>query len=220
MPPAGSFCPSIVDVLDALDSSSSISMTLNLSMLSGNRIPWTGWPARPRPRNSGISHRPTYFEAGDAPAQGAARDLRGRCAAWLLAVSAGRGVSCRFVTVCAQFGEVVNSDGYSRSRNAAGQFAGRARDFHSRPAGDGPRQGWRGFAACAAIWLGSGPVRPGGRGFLTAKRHVADLKAHTGRIPAPWPNDTSDYRYESGSPANRFQDPSRLTRIAAPQIHV
>ena len=32
----------------------SISMTLNLSMLSGNRIPWTGWPARPRPRNSGI----------------------------------------------------------------------------------------------------------------------------------------------------------------------
>ncbi len=148
--------PSIVDVLDALDSPLNVHDVEFVHVVGeSDSVDWMACQAKAEELWN--LHRPTYFKLETRlPRSG--EDLSDY-AAWLLAER--QGVSCRFVTVCAQFGEV----GRLFAPAQRGRIAGRARNFNSRPAGHGPRQGRPGLAIEPALWLGSRASRPGRRRF-------------------------------------------------------
>lgn len=198
--------PSIVDVLDALDSPLNIHDVEFVHVVGeSDSVDWMACQAKAEELWN--LHRPTYFKLETRlPRSG--EDLSDY-AAWLLAER--QGVSCRFVTVCAQFGEVVNSEGYSRLRNAAGLQAGRVISIPvQRATGrvkDGPVSqlalpfGWE--AAQAALE---------DAGFLTAKKY-GGLEGTYWADSRTLADDTSDYRYEEV--LRTVFKAIRLTRIAA-----
>ena len=130
-------------------------------------------------------------------------------AAWLLAER--QGVSCRFVTVCAQFGEVVNSDGYSRLRNAAGLQAGRVISIPVQRATGRVKDGPVSQLALPFGWEAAQSALEDA-GFLTAKKY-GGLEGTYWADSRTLADDTSDYRYEEV--LRTVFKAVRLTRIAA-----
>lgn len=129
--------PSIVDVLDALEAPLNI-YDVEFVHITGasDSVDWTA--AQAKAEELWNRQRPTYFKLeARLPYDG--EGLNDYTAALL---AEKQGVACRFVTVCAQYGEITDSTGAVRLRSAAGLQSGRVMSIPlQRAAGrvkDGP----------------------------------------------------------------------------------
>jgi len=198
--------PSIVDVMDALESPLAL-YDVEFVHVAGptDSVDWAA--AQTKAEELWNLHRPTYFKM-ETRLPYANEDLNDY-AAWLLAEK--QGFAGRFVTVCCQFGEVVDSTGASHLRNAGGLQAGRVISIPvQRATGrvkDGPvsqlflPEGWEAVQSTLED-----------AGFLTAKKYAGLDGVYWGdsRTMA---DATSDYRYEEV--LRTVFKAVRLLRIAA-----
>lgn len=198
--------PSIMDVMEALESPLSL-YDVEFVHVAGpsDSVDWAA--AQTRAEDLWNAHRPTYFKMETRlPYDG--EDLND-FTAWLLAER--QGLAARFVTVCCQYGEVVDSTGASRLRNAGGLQSGRVMSIPVQRATGRVRDG-------AILQLGL----PEGweaiqstledAGFLTAKKY-AGLEGSYWGDSRTLADDTSDYRYEEV--LRTVFKAVRLLRIAA-----
>lgn len=181
--------PSIMDVMDALESPLAL-YDVEFVHIAGetDSVDWTA--AQTKAEELWNLQRPTYFKMETRlPRDG--EDLND-FAAYLLAEK--QGFAGRFVTVCCQYGEVTDSTGASRLRNAGGLQAGRVMSIPvQRATGrvkDGPvsqlslPEGWEAVQSTLED-----------AGYLTAKKYAGLDGVYWGdsRTMA---DATSDYRYE------------------------
>ena len=181
--------PSIMDVMDALESPLAL-YDVEFVHIAGetDSVDWTA--AQTKAEELWNLQRPTYFKMETRlPHDG--EDLND-FAAYLLAEK--QGFAGRFVTVCCQYGEITDSTGASRLRNAGGLQAGRVMSIPvQRATGrvkDGPvsqlslPDGWEAVQSTLED-----------AGYLTAKKYAGLDGVYWGdsRTMA---DATSDYRYE------------------------
>lgn len=198
--------PSIVDVLDALEAPLNI-YDVEFVHITGasDSVDWTA--AQAKAEELWNRQRPTYFKLeARLPYDG--EGLNDYTAALL---AEKQGVACRFVTVCAQYGEITDSTGAVRLRSAAGLQSGRVMSIPvQRAAGrvkDGPvsqlalPDGWEAVRSALEE-----------SGFLTAKKYAGMEGTYWGdsRTLA---EDNSDFCYEEAL-RTTFKA-VRLTRQAA-----
>lgn len=198
--------PSIVDVLDALETPLSLYDVEFVHVVGdSDSVDWLACQAKAEELWN--RQRPTYFKL-EARLPHENEDMSDYAAAML---AERQGIACRFVTVCAQYGELVDITGAMRLRNAAGLQSGRVMSIPvQRAAGrvkDGPvsqlvlPDGWEAIQTALED-----------AGFLTARKYAGMEGTYWGdsRTLA---DETSDYRYE---PVLRTTFKAvRLTRIAA-----
>ena len=198
--------PSIVDVLDALETPLGIYDVEFVHVVgASDSVDWAA--AQAKAEELWNRQRPTYFKL-EARLPHDGEDLNDYAAALL---AEKQGVACRFVTVCAQHGEITDSTGAARLRNAAGLQSGRVMSIPvQRAAGrvkDGPvsqlslPDGWEAVRTALEE-----------AGFLTAKKYAGMEGTYWGdsRTLA---EDSSDFRYEEAL-RTTFKA-VRLTRQAA-----
>lgn len=181
--------PSIMDVMDALESPLAL-YDVEFVHIAGetDSVDWTA--AQTKAEELWNLQRPTYFKMeARLPRDG--EDLND-FAAYLRAEK--QGFAGRFVTVCCQYGEIVDGTGASRLRNAGGLQAGRVMSIPvQRATGrvkDGPvsqltlPEGWEAVQSTLED-----------AGYLTAKKYAGLDGVYWGdsRTMA---DATSDYRYE------------------------
>lgn len=198
--------PSIMDVMDALESPLAL-YDVEFVHIAGetDSVDWTA--AQTKAEELWNLQRPTYFKMETRlPRDG--EDLND-FAAYLLAEK--QGFAGRFVTVCCQYGEIVDGTGASRLRNAGGLQAGRVMSIPvQRATGrvkDGPvsqlslPDGWEAVQSTLED-----------AGYLTAKKYAGLDGVYWGdsRTMA---DATSDYRYEEV--LRTVFKAVRLMRIAA-----
>lgn len=202
LPPA----PSIVDVLEALETPLNLFDVEFVHIVGeSDSVDWLA--AQAKAEELWNCQRPTYFKLeARLPRDG--EDMSAFAAALL---AERQGVACRFVTVCSQYGELVDSTGAVRLRNAAGLQSGRVMSIPvQRAAGrvkDGPvsqlslPEGWDAIQAALED-----------AGYITGKKYAGMEGTYWGdsRTLA---DSTSDYRYEEVL-RTTFKA-IRLTRIAA-----
>lgn len=198
--------PSIVDVLDALDAPLAANDVEFVHVVGeSDSVDWMACQARAEELWN--LHRPTYFKL-ESRLPRAGEDLSA-FAAWLLAER--QGISARFVTVCVQYGEVTDSTGQARLRNAAGLQAGRVIAIPVQRAAGRVKDGPVSQLALPFAWEAVQPALEDA-GYLTAKKYNGLEGSYWGdsRTLA---DDTSDYRYEEV--LRTVFKAMRLTRIAA-----
>ena len=198
--------PSIIDVMDALESPLSL-YDVEFVHVAGptDSVDWAA--AQTKAEELWNAHRPTYFKMETRlPYDG--EDLND-FAAYLLAEK--QDFAGRFVTVCCQYGEIMDSTGASHLRNASALQAGRVASLPvQRAAGrvkDGPisqlvlPEGWEAVQATLED-----------AGYQTAKKYAGLNGVYWGdsRTMA---DATSDYRYEEV--LRTVFKAVRLMRIAA-----
>ena len=198
--------PSIMDVMDALESPLAL-YDVEFVHIAGetDSVDWTA--AQTKAEELWNLQRPTYFKLETRlPHDG--EDLND-FVAYLLAEK--QGFAGRFVTVCCQYGEITDSTGASRLRNAGGLQAGRVMSIPvQRATGrvkDGPvsqltlPEGWEAVQSTLED-----------AGYLTAKKYAGQDGVYWGdsRTMA---DATSDYRYEEV--LRTVFKSVRLMRIAA-----
>lgn len=198
--------PSIMDVMDALESPLAL-YDVEFVHIAGetDSVDWTA--AQTKAEELWNLQRPTYFKMETRlPHDG--EDLND-FSAYLLAEK--QGFAGRFVTVCCQYGEITDSTGASRLRNAGGLQAGRVMSIPvQRATGrvkDGPvsqlslPDGWEAVQSTLED-----------AGYLTAKKYAGLDGVYWGdsRTMA---DATSDYRYEEV--LRTVFKAVRLLRIAA-----
>ena len=198
--------PSIMDVMDALESPLAL-YDVEFVHIAGetDSVDWTA--AQTKAEELWNLQRPTYFKMETRlPHDG--EDLND-FAAYLLAEK--QGFAGRFVTICCQYGEITDSTGASRLRNAGGLQAGRVMSIPvQRATGrvkDGPvsqlslPDGWEAVQSTLED-----------AGYLTAKKYAGLDGVYWGdsRTMA---DATSDYRYEEV--LRTVFKSVRLMRIAA-----
>lgn len=198
--------PSIMDVMDALESPLAL-YDVEFVHIAGETDSVDWMAAQTKAEELWNLQRPTYFKLETRlPRDG--EDLND-FAAYLLAEK--QGFAGRFVTVCCQYGELVDSAGASRLRNAGGLQAGRVMSIPvQRATGrvkDGPvsqltlPEGWEAVQSTLED-----------AGYLTAKKYAGLDGVYWGdsRTMA---DATSDYRYEEV--LRTVFKAVRLLRIAA-----
>ena len=198
--------PSIMDVMDALESPLAL-YDVEFVHIAGptDSVDWMA--AQTKAEDLWNLQRPTYFKMETRlPYDG--EDLND-FTAYLLAEK--QGFAGRFVTVCCQYGELMDSTGASRLRNAGGLQAGRVMSIPvQRATGrvkDGPvsqlslPDGWEAVQSTLED-----------AGYLTAKKYAGLDGVYWGdsRTMA---DATSDYRYEEV--LRTVFKAVRLLRIAA-----
>ena len=198
--------PSIMDVMDALESPLSL-YDVEFVHVAGptDSVDWMA--AQTKAEDLWNLQRPTYFKM-ETRLPYDKEDLND-FTAYLLAEK--QGFAGRFVTVCCQYGELVDSTGASRLRNAAGLQAGRVMSIPvQRATGrvkDGPvsqlslPDGWEAVQSTLED-----------AGYLTAKKYAGLDGVYWGdsRTMA---DATSDYRYKEV--LRTVFKAVRLLRIAA-----
>ena len=120
-------------------------------------------------------------------------------------------MACRFVTVCCQYGEITDTTGAARLRNAGALQAGRVMSIPVQRATGRYKDGPVSQLALPDDWESVRPTLEEA-GFLTAKKYAGASGTYWGdsRTLA---EDTSDFRYEE--PLRTTFKAVRLTRDAA-----
>lgn len=181
--------PSIMDVMDALESPLSL-YDVEFVHVAGptDSVDWAA--AQTKAEDLWNLHRPTYFKMETRlPRDG--EDLND-FTAYLLAEK--QGFAGRFVTVCCQYGEVVDSTGASRLRNAGGLQAGRVMSIPVQRATGRVKDGPVSQLSLPEGWEAVQVVLEDA-GFLTAKKY-AGLDGTYWGDSRTMADATSDYRYE------------------------
>lgn len=202
LPPA----PSIVDVLDALESPLALYDVEFVHIVGpSDSVDWMA--AQAKADELWNQQRPTYFKLeARLPFDG--EDLNAYVAALL---AERQGVAGRFVTVCCQYGEIVDTAGASRLRNAGGLQSGRVMAIPVQRATGRVKDGPISQLTLPDGWEAVQPTLES-NGFQTAKKYAGLEGAYWGdsRTLA---EDTSDFRYEEV--LRTVFKAVRLTRIAA-----
>lgn len=181
--------PSIVDVMAALEEPLSI-YDVEFVHVAGesDSVDWAA--AQALAEDLWDRHRPTYIKMETRlPQEG--EDVHD-FAAWLLAER--QDFAGRFVTVCCQYGEVVNASGDRRLRSFAGLQSGRVASIPVQRATGRVKDGPIAQATLPEGWAAVQPVLEAA-GFITAKKYAGLQGVYWGdsRTMA---EDISDYRYE------------------------
>ena len=185
LPPA----PSIVDVLEALEEPLSV-YDVEFVYIVGpsDSVDWTA--AQAKADELWNRQKPTYFKMeARLPQDG--EDLSAYTAALL---AEKQDVACRFVTVCCQYGEVTDTTGAARLRNAAGLQAGRVMAIPVQRATGRYKDGPVSQLRLPAGWEAVRPTLEEA-GFLTAKKYTGDSGTYWGDSRTLSEN-TSDFRFE------------------------
>lgn len=198
--------PSIVDVLAALEAPLNI-YDVEFVYLAGatDSVDWAA--AQALAEDLWNRQRPTYFKMESRlPYDG--EDVH-EYVAYLLAER--QGFAGRFVTVCCQYGEIMDSSGQRRLRNMAGLQAGRVMSIPVQRATGRVKDGPISQATLPEGWEAVQAVLEEA-GYLTAKKYAGLSGVYWGdsRTVA---EDTSDYRYEEV--VRTAFKAVRLLRIAA-----
>ena len=202
LPPA----PSIVDVLDALESPLALYDVEFVHIVGpSDSVDWMA--AQAKADELWNQQRPTYFKL-EARLPFDEEDLNAYVAALL---AERQGVAGRFVTVCCQYGEIVDTAGASRLRNAGGLQSGRVMAIPVQRATGRVKDGPISQLTLPDGWEAVQPTLES-NGFQTAKKYAGLEGAYWGdsRTLA---EDTSDFRYEEV--LRTVFKAVRLTRIAA-----
>lgn len=181
--------PSIVDVMSALEGPLAI-YDVEYVLVAGetNSVDWAA--AQTKADELWNLQRPTYFKMETRlPRDG--EDLND-FAAYLLAES--QGFAGRFVTVCCQYGEVTDTTGATRLRNAGGLQAGRVMSIPVQRATGRVRDGNVSQLSLPENWESVQSTLEED-GYLTAKKY-AGLEGVYWGDSRTMADDTSDYRYE------------------------
>lgn len=181
--------PSIVDVMSALEVPLA-NNDVEFVCIAGptDSVDWAA--AQSKADELWNLQRPTYFKMETRlPYDG--EDLND-FTAWLQKEK--QGIACRFVTVCPQFGEIVDTTGKSSLRNAAALQAGRIMSIPVQRAAGRVRDGSISQLSLPEGWDAIQPVLEE-LGYLTAKKYAGLDGVYWGdsRTLA---DATSDYRYE------------------------
>lgn len=181
--------PSIVDVMSALEGPLAI-YDVEYVLVAGetDSVDWAA--AQTKADELWNLQRPTYFKMETRlPRDG--EDLND-FAAYLLAES--QGFAGRFVTVCCQYGEVTDTTGATRLRNAGGLQAGRVMSIPVQRATGRVRDGNISQLSLPENWESVQSTLEED-GYLTAKKY-AGLEGVYWGDSRTMADDTSDYRYE------------------------
>ena len=181
--------PSIVDVMSALEGPLAI-YDVEYVLVAGetDSVDWAA--AQTKADELWNLQRPTYFKMETRlPRDG--EDLND-FAAYLLAES--QGFAGRFVTVCCQYGEVTDTTGATRLRNAGGLQAGRVMSIPVQRATGRVRDGNVSQLSLPENWESIQSTLEED-GYLTAKKY-AGLEGVYWGDSRTMADDTSDYRYE------------------------
>lgn len=181
--------PSIVDVMDALEPPLAL-YDVEFVYIAGptDSVDWAAMQSKAE--DLWNLQRPTYFKA-ECRLPYENEDLNDY-AAYLLAEK--QGIAARFVTVCAQFGEIVDSSGKRHIRNAGGLNAGRVISIPVMRATGRVKDGNISQLTLPFGWEAVQAVLEDA-GYITAKKYAGLDGVYWGdsRTLA---DDTSDYRYE------------------------
>lgn len=202
LPPA----PSIVDVLDALESPLTI-YDVEFVYIAGpsDSVDWAA--AEAKAEDLWNRQRPTYFkQEARLPYDG--EDLNDYAAALL---AERQGFAGRFVTVCCQYGEIADTTGAARLRNAAGLQAGRVMAIPVQRATGRVKDGPVSQLALPEGWEAVQPTLESA-GYQTAKKY-AGLEGTYWGDSRTMAEDTSDFIYEEA--LRTVFKGIRLTRKAA-----
>ena len=202
LPPA----PSIVDVLDALESPLAI-YDVEFVYIAGpsDSVDWAA--AEAKAEDLWNRQRPTYFKLeARLPYDG--EDLNDYAAALL---AERQDFAGRFVTVCSQFGEIADTTGAARLRNAAGLQAGRVMAIPVQRATGRVKDGPVSQLALPQGWEAVQPALENA-GYLTAKKY-AGLEGTYWGDSRTLAEDTSDFLSEEA--LRTVFKAVRLTRKAA-----
>lgn len=198
--------PSIMDVMDALESPLNLyDVEFVYVVGDSDSVDWAA--AQAKAEALWDLKRPTYFKM-ESRLPRDNEDLND-FTAYLKAER--QGIAARFVTVCCQFGEIVDSTGASHLRNAAALQAGRVMSIPVQRAAGRVLD-----SAVTQLTLPEGwdAVQPEleSAGYVTAKKYAGLNGVYWGdsRTLA---DDTSDYRYEEV--LRTVFKAIRLMRIAA-----
>lgn len=202
LPPA----PSIVDVLDALESPLSLyDVEFVYVVGESDSVDWLA--AQAKAEELWNLQRPTYFKMESRlPRE---NEDMSDFAAWLL--SERQGIAARFVTVCPQWGELVDTTGQSRLRNAAGLQAGRVMSIPVQRAAGRVKDGPVSQLVLPDGWDAIQPALEDA-GFITARKY-AGMEGSYWADSRTLADETSDYRWEE--PLRTIFKAVRLTRVAA-----
>lgn len=181
--------PSIMDVMEALETPLSL-YDVEFVEVAGptDSVDWAA--AQTKSEELWNLHRPTYFKMETRlPYDG--EDLNDYTA-WLLAEK--QGFAGRFVTVCPQYGEIVDTTGASRLANAGCLQAGRVMSIPVQRATGRVKDGPVSQLSLPDGWEAIQPTLEDA-GFLTAKKYAGLDGVYWGdsRTMA---DAASDYRYE------------------------
>lgn len=181
--------PSIVDVMEALEPPLAL-YDVEFVYVAGptDSVDWAAMQSKAE--DLWNLQRPTYFKA-EARLPYDNEDLNAY-AAYLLAEKQGLGA--RFVTVCAQYGEITDSSGRRHLRNAGGLNAGRVISIPVQRATGRVKDGNISQLSLPFGWEAVQETLEDA-GFITAKKYAGVDGVYWGdsRTLA---DDTSDYRYE------------------------
>lgn len=202
LPPA----PSIVDVLDALESPLAIHDVEFVYVVGeSDSVDWLA--AQAKAEELWNQQRPTYFKM-ESRLPHENEDMSD-FAAWLLAER--QGVAARFVTVCPQWGELLDSTGQARLRNAAGLQAGRVMSIPVQRAAGRVKDGPVSQLVLPDGWEAIQPALEDA-GYITARKY-AGMEGTYWAGSRTLADETSDYRWEE--PLRTVFKALRLTRVAA-----
>lgn len=181
--------PSIVDVMEALEPPLAL-YDVEFVFIAGptDSVDWAAMQSKAE--DLWNLQRPTYFKA-EARLPYDNEDLNDY-AAYLLAEK--QGIAARFVTVCAQYGEIVDSSGHRHLRNAGGLNAGRVISIPVQRATGRVKDGNISQLSLPFGWEAVQETLEDA-GYITAKKYAGLDGVYWGdsRTLA---DDTSDYRYE------------------------
>lgn len=181
--------PSIMDVMEALENPLSI-YDVEFVHVAGptDSVDWAA--AQTKAEDLWNAQRPTYFKM-ETRLPYDNEDLND-FTAYLLAEK--QEFAGRFVTVCCQYGEVVDSTGASRLRNAGGLQAGRVMSIPVQRATGRVKDGPVSQLSLPDGWEAVQPTLED-TGYLTAKKY-AGLDGTYWGDSRTMADATSDYRYE------------------------
>ena len=178
-----------MDVLEALEEPLSV-YDVEFVYIVGpsDSVDWTA--AQAKADDLWNRQKPTYFKMeARLPQDG--EDLSAYTAALL---AERQNVACRFVTVCCQYGEITDTTGAARLRNAAGLQAGRVMSIPVQRATGRYKDGPVSQLQLPAGWEAVRPTLEEA-GFLTAKKYTGSSGAYWGDSRTLSEN-TSDFRFE------------------------
>lgn len=202
LPPA----PSIVDVLDALESPLAIHDVEFVYVVGeSDSVDWLA--AQAKAEELWTQQRPTYFKM-ESRLPHENEDMSD-FAAWLLAER--QGIAARFVTVCPQWGELLDTTGQARLRNAAGLQAGRVMSIPVQRAAGRVKDGPVSQLVLPDGWEAIQPALEDA-GYITARKY-AGMEGTYWAGSRTLADETSDYRWEE--PLRTVFKALRLTRVAA-----
>ena len=202
LPPA----PSIVDVLEALESPLAIHDVEFVYVVGeSDSVDWLA--AQAKAEELWNQQRPTYFKM-ESRLPHENEDMSD-FAAWLLAER--QGIAARFVTVCPQWGELLDTTGQARLRNAAGLQAGRVMSIPVQRAAGRVKDGPVSQLVLPDGWEAIQPALEDA-GYITARKY-AGMEGTYWAGSRTLADETSDYRWEE--PLRTVFKALRLTRVAA-----